>query len=112
MELLLFKTSTRVGQLYIAAKDMERAINGYESKLKKTLDNIELVDIISVLSTKTLFRIFSVELSYADMGTDTTKLKKFVAAENILQVAGAFPGAEKIKEYATEHDFLVVNSVN
>ncbi|MRJ07291.1 hypothetical protein EDL99_00125 [Ornithobacterium rhinotracheale] len=112
MELSLFKIGGITGTTYIAAKDMERAIIGYELKLKDTVHNIELVDIATILTTKSLFRLFSIELSFADMGTDTTSLKKYVAAENIGQVAAAFPAAEKIKEYATEHDFLVVNSVN
>lgn len=110
MDLLLFEITNKldIRSSYIVAPNIVEASGACPS----LCISIELVDSITVLTTKSQLRLFSVELSYADMGTDTTKLKKFVAAENILQVAGAFPGAESIKEFAAEHDVLVVNSVN
>ncbi|MCK0201321.1 hypothetical protein [Ornithobacterium rhinotracheale] len=110
MDLLLFEITKKldIGSSYIVATNIVEATGACPSLCV----SIELVDSIKVLATKSHLRLFSVELSFADMGTDTTKLKKYVAAENIRQVAGAFPGAESIKEFAAEHDVLVVKPVN
>ncbi|MRJ09722.1 hypothetical protein EDL98_01270 [Ornithobacterium rhinotracheale] len=110
MDLLLFEITKKldIRDNYIVAPNIVEATGACPS----LCISIELVDSVKVLTTKSQLRLFSVELSFADMGTDTTKLKKYVVAKNILQVAGAFPGAESIKEFAAEHDVLVVNSVN